>query len=110
MKSCFVLLASRVILVAAVAVSTACGGGGGGETTTTNIAPVANRAPTATAGSGQSVQVAATVQLDGTGSTDPDGNYLTYSWTLTTKPAGSIATLSNATSPRPTFVADFAGS
>lgn len=75
----------------------------------TITAAAANSAPTATAGPGQSVQVAATVQLDGTTSTDPDGNSLTYSWTLTTKPAGSTATLSNGTSPRPTFVADLAG-
>lgn len=75
----------------------------------TVTASVVNSAPAAIAGPSQSVQVAATVQLDGTGSSDADGNSLTYAWTLATKPTGSTAALSSATSPRPTFVADLPG-
>ena len=66
-------------------------------------------APVANAGPAQTVFVAATVQLDGTGSTDQAGNLLTYSWSLISVPTGSAATLVNAPSPKPTFVADKVG-
>lgn len=66
-------------------------------------------APTANAGPNQTVGApGATVTLHGSG-TDPQNLPLTYQWTLLSKPAGSAATLSNATSPTPTFTADAAG-
>jgi RHS repeat-associated protein len=68
-----------------------------------------NSQPIASAGTDQSIQAPQTVQLDGTGSTDVDGNALTYSWTILTKPTGSIATLANPTTPQPTFNADLVG-
>lgn len=71
--------------------------------TTTNTAPVAN------AGSAQSVNVGATVNLDGGASTDADSDPLSYSWTFSSKPNGSNASLSAANSKTPTFVADVAG-
>ena len=49
------------------------------------------------------------VQLDGSGSSDPNGDSLTFRWALTTRPAGSQATLTNATLVNPTFVADVLG-
>jgi hypothetical protein len=69
----------------------------------------ANRPPVANAGSPQSVLTGATVHLDGSGSSDPDGQTLTYSWSLQSFPQGSTATLSNPTSVNATFVADLAG-
>jgi hypothetical protein len=68
-----------------------------------------NSQPLANAGPGQSIQVSQTVQLDGTGSTDVDGNVLTYSWTILSKPTGSTASLSSSTYPQPTFNADIVG-
>ncbi|MGB6393713.1 MAG: PKD domain-containing protein [Candidatus Acidiferrales bacterium] len=65
--------------------------------------------PTANAGGAQAVSVGATVQLDGSGSSDPDNSPLTYSWLLLSKPAGSKAVLSSASNVNPTFVADVAG-
>jgi PKD repeat protein len=58
----------------------------------------------------QSVSTGALVTLDGTGSTDADGDTLTYSWTLQSTPAGSASVLSSATAEKPTFTPDKAGS
>ena len=69
----------------------------------------ANTAPLASAGSTQTVTVAATVTLDGTGSTDANSDTLTYKWVMTTRPTGSSAALSSATASKPTFTADVAG-
>jgi hypothetical protein len=71
---------------------------------TANIAPVAN------AGSAQNVVVGATVTLNGAGSTDANGDSITYAWTVVSKPSSSSAALTNATTVNPTFVADAAGS
>jgi preprotein translocase subunit SecF len=76
----------------------------------TVIASASNSAPVANAGSAQSVSVASVVTLNGTGSTDANGDPLTYRWTLTSKPTSSTAALSSATAASPTFTADLAGS
>lgn len=68
-----------------------------------------NHAPVADAGAAQTQPVGTPVQLDATASSDPDGDLLTFSWTLVSKPATSTATLSNPTSPTPTFTIDKAG-
>jgi len=49
------------------------------------------------------------VQLDGTGSYDPDGDPLTFRWAFVERPQTSGAELDDPTSPRPTFVADYPG-
>ena len=59
--------------------------------TTQNSPPVAN------AGPDQTVFVGTTVTLDGSGSTDVDGDLLSYHWSLITVPEGSAASLSDAT-------------
>ena len=81
----------------------ACGGGGGGPRDNANTAPVAS------AGAAQSVTINAVVTLDGSMSSDVDGDALSYAWTLTGKPAGSTVALANATSAKATFTADVAG-
>jgi cytochrome oxidase Cu insertion factor (SCO1/SenC/PrrC family) len=68
-----------------------------------------NSAPLAAAGPGQTTLVGAMVQLDGTGSSDVDGDTLTFSWALLTTPAGSNAVLSDVTVPMPSFDVDRAG-
>ncbi len=83
-----------------------CGGADGG------VAPVgspANVAPVSNAGPAQSVAVGATVTLDGSASSDANADPLTFVWTLTSRPPGSNATLAGATTTRPAFIADVAG-
>ena len=64
--------------------------------TATNI----NDAPIANAGTDQSVDQVVTVHLDGTASSDPDGNPLTYSWTQILGPSVFLGNPDTAT---PTF-------
>lgn len=68
-----------------------------------------NLAPVASAGTNRSVTRNTLVTLDGRGSSDPNGDPLTYSWALTSLPAGSGATLANAGTATPTFTPDVAG-
>ena len=66
-----------------------------------------NAVPTANAGPDQAVPLAATVALDGSGSSDGDsGDVLTFAWSLTSVPTGSSATLSDSTAEKLTFVLD----
>lgn len=77
--------------------------------TVTITAVTLNNAPSADAGSDQSVTVGGSVNLTGSGSSDADGDSLTYSWSLTTVPSGSSATLSS-NNQTASFTADIAGS
>ncbi len=77
-------------------------------TVTITVNPI-NDPPQADAGPDQTVAVGATVQLDGTGSSDPDGDSLTYEWTIVIRPTGSTAVLSNPFAVSPTFVPDRPG-
>jgi VCBS repeat-containing protein len=69
-----------------------------------NVPPVAN------AGADQSALVNDTVTLDGSGSSDVDGDTLSFKWSFASKPNGSSATLSSTTAAKPSFVGDVAGS
>ena len=71
---------------------------------TINVAPVANAGPDQ-----PGVVPLSSVTLNGSGSSDDNGDLLTYSWSFTSRPDGSAATLDNPTSPMPTFTVDLIG-
>ena len=73
-----------------------CLGGGSGA--------VCNHPPTASAGTSQTVPEGSTVTLDGSASSDPDGNALSYSWQLLDT-TGPPVTLSGSTAPQASFAA-----
>src|SRR5437773_1240369 len=75
--------------------------------TNDNSEPV-NRRPIADAGADQSGTAGATIQLNGTGSSDLDGDALTFSWSLAAPP-GSAAVLSDRAAVSPSFGADLPG-
>src|SRR2546429_6732665 len=60
----------------------------------------ANRPPTANAGADQAVNPGATVVLDGSASSDPDGDQISFSWRQT---AGPTITLQGASTANPSF-------
>jgi hypothetical protein len=68
-----------------------------------------NTAPTARAGGDLNVTTGTLVTLDGSGSSDPEGDTLNFSWTLIA-PANSSATVSNSSAEKPSFIADITGS
>lgn len=68
-----------------------------------------NSVPVANAGLSQSVTTGATVTFDGSGSTDANGDPLTFTWTLVSKPEGSTATIMGANTAKPTFTPDLPG-
>ncbi len=82
-------------------------------TSTPNVvtvtASVQNVAPVANAGADQAVTTGVVVNLDGGGSTDADGDSLTYLWTFVSRPAGSNAGIQDPGAAQTLFVADVAG-
>lgn len=89
------IFASLIILLPLVA----CGGGGGSDGNP-NIAPIAD------AGADIIVTLeGAPIPLDGSASTDPDGDQIEYEWQLITTPTGSSAFLQDSGSATPSIVA-----
>jgi hypothetical protein len=104
-------------LVLGLALLAGCGGGSGSSAP---AAVAANKAPaavlslagqlTSAAGTGDAATyTGAQVQFDASGSTDPDGDTLTFSWTLTSKPATSSAAI-KASGSQAVLTPDVAGS
>ena len=68
-----------------------------------------NLPPVASCGDDQLRIITEMAELDGSGSSDSDGDAITYKWTIVSRPDGSTATLSSRTVVNPTFVPDMAG-
>jgi len=68
-----------------------------------------NSVPFADAGADADIENSTLYTLDGTGSSDANGDTLTYSWSIVSQPTGSDLALSGATSATPSFTAVEAG-
>lgn len=81
------------------------------DTITLTVLPetMTNSRPVADAGADRIVNVGDEVTLDGSASSDADGDTLTYQWSLVELPAGSAAVLDDATAQLPKFTADLKG-
>ena len=83
-----------------------------GQTASTSItvtAELPNAKPAADAGADATIAVHVTQTLDGTASSDPDADPLSYSWTILSTPAGSMIDPQLGSVAMPTFTADLAG-
>ncbi|MEP6016980.1 MAG: collagen-binding domain-containing protein [Paracoccaceae bacterium] len=73
------------------------------------VISVSNSVPVADATAPETVFIGDTVTLDGSSSSDPDGDALSFQWTLTNIPSGSSATIPDPFGPVATFVPDVRG-
>jgi len=89
-----------VILLASALTLAACGGGSGGSGDNGGGGPPINLAPIADAGANVTVAELSNVNLDGTGSSDPDGDSFSYAWLQTD---GAMVVLSDASVAQPSF-------
>jgi hypothetical protein len=101
---------SLLVVVSLFCLTFAGCSGSGGESNDDGGAPATNEAPIANAGPDQNVAAGSDVVLDGSGSSDADGDPLSYDWIFVSRPPGSSAALSDGTVVNPTFIADVGGS
>ena len=73
------------------------------------IVSFTNVKPVASPGGNQSVIEGDTVFLNGSGSSDANGDPLTYNWSFVSTPGGSTATFTSTTSVTTSFVTDVPG-
>lgn len=90
------------VLVFALTVTDTSDASSTDQVAVTVLADQPNRAPSAHAGDDQIVVTPAIVTLNGSGSSDPDGDTLSYSWTQV---SGTAVALSDAAAASPTFSA-----
>lgn len=82
------------------------------EPDTVIISVEGNSKPVADAGEDRNVNVGQEVCLDGSGSSDPNGDDITYSWAITSRPVGSDANAAYLDDPgkvNPCFTPDVPG-
>jgi len=93
----------KTLLTCVLLVLAGCGGGGSGES------GGGNSAPRAQASVEQTVTVGGVASLSASGSSDVDGDALSYSWALTSKPSGSVVGLTEGNTVATSLVPDVAG-
>ena len=79
------------------------------KTVTANYQYHENHKPVANAGDDMKVKVGKQANLDGSASSDEDGDNLTYSWSIVSKPEDSYADLYDKSSETATITPDVAG-
>ena len=99
----------KLISIIILSVSLFGCGGGSGSDNTPPPQEVQNRAPVANAGNDQNAATGTVVTLNGSASSDVDGDTVSYAWSLTTLPTGSSAVLTDPTNVSPTFTVDIDG-
>src|SRR3989304_4993287 len=82
----------------------------GGVSSVPDTVTIKAFAPVANAGPNQLVSTSTTVTLDGSWSSYGGEETLYYNWAITSRPAGSFATIFDPTVVKPTFFADVNGS
>ena len=92
-----------------VTVSDGRGGETSDEVTITATAAGMNRAPVANAGFDLNGTETIPLSLDGTASFDPDGDDLTYTWSIVSRPDGSTASIIAANAVTASFTPDLEG-
>ncbi|MEW6217899.1 MAG: PKD domain-containing protein, partial [Thermodesulfobacteriota bacterium] len=75
----------------------------------TVVLDVVNIRPQAEAGPDRTVMAGETVPLDGTASQDANGDPLSYRWSITSRPANSVAALADPAAAQPSFTPDLEG-
>lgn len=95
--------AARAILIVVFVFVSGCSAG------STSAPAVGNHPPVAGVGSDRGVAVGSVVTLNGSTSSDADGNALTYDWIFASRPADSTAAFDDPTDVTPTFTADHPG-
>jgi hypothetical protein len=83
--------------------------GNSSDNSSDNSSEEANQPPLAIAGSDRTVNIGDVVTLDGTASSDADGDTIEYDWTMISIPTGSAAVILDETLSQPSFTADTAG-
>ncbi len=73
------------------------------------VVPSGNTSPIADAGPDQTNYWGETVNLNGSSSSDANGDPLTFSWSFISRPLDSTAVLSNADTMTPSFLIDVSG-
>lgn len=77
--------------------------------TSANDFEVINQEPTADAGGDQEAELGKVVNLSAENSSDPEGDELTYAWSMISQPAGTEVQLENTNQEQLNFVPDMIG-
>lgn len=91
---------------------TACGGGGGGKSNEPTVNPPesVNNAPVSVIDSASNkVLLTQSVELSGLASSDKDGDQLSYSWAVVSKPKNSVVYFGQTSSAKLNFIPDVVG-